>query len=212
MVDMDTRLRVARGIAKTETAASIEVFKTLKARGHPTAPPPTISDGWGGIAEAMIEVFGQVPEYQGVGRPPERKRPLPGWQYVQMVKQRKNGRLVGIKVRVMFGEPEATLKLLGQSTAYVERTHLTMRTFNSRLTRKTLAFSKSVTMYRAAAAWDDIYYNFIRPHKSLRLALVDDPTRRWQPRSPAMAAQVTDHIWTIKELLCAIVPPLLNNT
>lgn len=56
MMDGDTRLRVARGIAKTETQAALEVFQTLKRRGHPEAPPPTISDGWGGIDEAMIEV------------------------------------------------------------------------------------------------------------------------------------------------------------
>ena len=45
MIDMDTRLRVARGIAKTETAAAQIVFETLKQRGHPDKPPPTISDG-----------------------------------------------------------------------------------------------------------------------------------------------------------------------
>jgi hypothetical protein len=212
MVDMDTRLRAARGIAKTETDASVEVFETLKARGHPAAPPPTISDGWGGIAEALLEVYGQVPEYKGRGRRPTRKQPVPGWQYVQMVKQRQNGRVVNTQLRVIYGDPEATLALLGRSTAYVERTHLTMRTFNSRLTRKTLAFSKSLTMYRAAAAWDDCYYNWMRPHKSLRLKVLDDPARRWQPRSPAMAAELTDHIWTVKELLCMIVPPALNNT
>ena len=39
MIDMDSRLRVARGIAKTETEASIEVFETLKGRGHPDGPP-----------------------------------------------------------------------------------------------------------------------------------------------------------------------------
>ncbi len=44
MIDMDNRLRAARGIAKTETEAS-KVFETLKRRGHPDAPPPTISDG-----------------------------------------------------------------------------------------------------------------------------------------------------------------------
>jgi hypothetical protein len=79
MMDMDSRLRVARGIAKTETEASAEVFQTLKARGHPDAPPPTISDGWGGIDDAMVEVYGKVPEYKGIGRPPTRKRPQPGW-------------------------------------------------------------------------------------------------------------------------------------
>ena len=56
MIDMDTRGRAARGIAKTETEASLQVFQILKRRGHPDAPPPTISDGGGGIDEAMMEV------------------------------------------------------------------------------------------------------------------------------------------------------------
>lgn len=212
MLDMDTRLRVARGIAKTETEASIEVFQTLKRRGHPDAPPPTISDGWGGIGDAMVEVYGQVPEYQGVGRPPTLKRPLPGWQYVQVVKQRENGRVVGVDVRVIYGDTKETLELLGQSTSYIERTHLTMRHFNGRLVRKTLAFSKKVAMYRASAAWEDLVYNLARPLKTLRVEAFGDPKRRWKLRSPAMAAGLTDHIWTVKELLKTVVLPALNNT
>jgi hypothetical protein len=212
MLDRDSRLRVARGIAKTETEAATEVFQTLKRRGHPEAPPPTISDGWGGIDDAIVEVYGRVPEYQGVGRPPIRKRPQPGWQYVQAVKQRENGRVVGVELRVIWGDPISTLTLLGQSTSYIERTHLTMRLFNGRLVRKTLAFSKDVGMYRASAAWEDLVYNLARPLKTLRLEVFDDPRRRWIPRSPAMASGLTDHIWTVKELLKTVVPPLLNNT
>lgn len=75
MLDMDSRLRVARAIAKDETQATIGVFQMLKRRGHPNGPPPTISDGWGGIDDAMVEVYGQVPEYRGYGRPPSRKKP-----------------------------------------------------------------------------------------------------------------------------------------
>ncbi len=210
MIDMDSRLRVARGIAKTETEASTQVFQHLKQRGHPDAPPPTISDGWGGIDEAMVEVYGQVPEYQGVGRPPTQKRPQEGWQYLQAVKQRENGRVVSVKLRVIFGEKAELLKLLGKSTAYIERTHLTMRMFNSRLGRKTLAFSKEVGMYRASAAWEDLVYNFARPVKTLREAVSDDPQRRWKPRTPGMAAGLTEYIWTVKELLTTVVIP--NNT
>ena len=212
MIDMDTRLRVARGIAKTETEAAKEVFQTLKRRGHPDAPPPTISDGWGGIDEAMIEVYGQVPAYVGVGRPPTRKQPQPGWQYVQAVKQRQNGRVVGIELRVMFGDPAETLQLLGQSTSYIERTHLTMRLFNGRLVRKTLAFSKDVHAYRASAAWEDLVYDLARPLKTLRVQVFGDPKRRWKPRSPAMASGLTEHIWTVKELLKTVVLPLFSNT
>ena len=207
MIDMDNRLRAARGIAKTETEASIEVFETLKRRGHPDAPPPTISDGWGGIDEAMVQVYGAVPEYEGVGRPPTLKRPQPGWQYAQAVKQREHGRVVGSSVRVIFGDKDEVLALLGKNTAYVERTHLTMRLFNSRLTRKTLGFSKEVEMYRASAAWEDLVYNFVRPLKTLRVEIHDDPKRRWKPRTPAMAAGLTDHTWTVKEMLTTVVPP-----
>jgi len=56
-VDMDSRLRVARGIGEDETQASPEVFQTLKKRGHPNGPPPTLFDGWGGIDDAMVEVY-----------------------------------------------------------------------------------------------------------------------------------------------------------
>jgi hypothetical protein len=209
MIDMDTRLRVARGIDKSETAAAIRVFETLKARGHPTLPPPTVSDGWGGIREAMVEVYGQVPAYQGIGRPPSRKQSLPGWQYLQVVKQRDaNGNLIAVDLRVIFGDADEVLDLLGSSTAYVERTHLTMRHFNSRLTRKSLAFSKDLEMHCAAAAWEDLVYNLARPLKSLRLPETDHPTRRWRPQTPAMAARLTDRIWSLRELLFTVPLPI----
>jgi len=213
MLDMDSRLRVARGIAKNETQASLEVFQTLKRRGHPQGPPPTISDGWGGIDEAMLTVYGIVPEYSGRGRPPTRKRAQSGWQYLQMVKQRDDhGKLQGVELRVIFGSKEDVLALLGKSTAYIERSNLTSRLFNGRQVRKTLAFSKHVDAYRASAVWEDLYYNLVRPHKSLRLPIRDAPSQKWLPRTPAMTAGLTDHIWTVKELLTTLPLPRVINT
>jgi hypothetical protein len=213
MLDMDSRLRVARGIAKTETQASIQVFQTLKRRGHPDGPPPTISDGWGGIDEAMVEVYGVIPEYSGRGRPPTRKRAGSDWQYVQMVKQRdEHGKLQGIKLRVRLGSKEEVIALLGKSTAYIERSQLTSRLFNGRQVRKTLAFSKSVDDYRASAAWEDACYNLVRPHKSLRIPIRDALPRKWLPRTPAMAAGLTNRIWTVKELLTTVPLPCATNT
>lgn len=211
MIDSDTRLRVARGIAKTETEASQIVFETLKQRGHPDKPPPTVSDGWGGIREAMVEVYGQVPAYSGRGRPPTQKQPDDDWQYLQMVKQRENGRVIGTELRVIYGDEEEVLNLLGKSTSYIERSNLTSRHFNSRLTRKTLAFSKTIEMHNAAATLEDAYYNLVRPHKSLRLE-VNQTDRRWQQRTPAMASALTDHIWTVKELFVRVPVPKFSNT
>jgi hypothetical protein len=213
LLDMDSRLRVARGIAKTETLASIIVFQTLKRRGHPDEPPPLISDGWGGIDDALIEVYGLVPEYSGRGRPPTRKQAQPGWQYLQMVKQRdEHGRFQGVKLRVIFGKKSELLALLGRSTAYIERSQLTSRLFNGRQVRKTLAFSKELTAYQAAAIWEDSYYNLVRSHKSLRLPIRGPWPKKWQPRTPAVAAHLTDHIWTVKELLTTLPLPYAINT
>lgn len=212
MIDVDSRLRVARGIAKNETQASRQLFQKLKERGHPDAPPPTISDGWGGIDEAMVAVYGLVPEYGGRGRPPTRKKARPGWQYLQMVKMRdEHGRFQGVKLRIIYGKLAEVVKLLGTSTAYIERSHLTSRLFNGRQARKTLAFSKSIDCYRASAVWEDAYYNLVRPHKSLSLSVCDG-LRKWDRRTPAMAAALTDHIWTLKELLTILPVPRISNT
>lgn len=212
MIDMDTRVRAARGIAKTETEAAQEAFETLKGRGHPDAPPPTVSDGRGGIPQAMIEVWGQVPAYSGRGRPPTRKHAQEGWIYLKIVKRRKNGDVVRTDKHVVYGQQEHVLDLFGASTAYVERTHLTSRQFNGRLVRKTLGFSKDLDMHRASAIWEDAIYNLVRPLKTLRLRVQGDASRRWFPRTPAMASGMTDHIWTIRELLTLLPVPSLNNS
>jgi len=205
LLDMDSRLRVARAIEKDETQASIGVFQMLKRRGHPDGPPPTISDGWGGIDEAMIAVYGMLPEYGGRGRPPTLKKPGTDWLYLQMVKQHdEHGYFAGTKLKAIFGRLEELTQLLGETTAYIERNNLTSRLFNGRQVRKTLAFSKNVDGYRAAATWEDNYYNLIKPHKSLRLRVVDIPGRKWKPQTPAMVAHLTDHVWTVKELLTSI--------
>jgi hypothetical protein len=64
---------------------------------------------------------------------------------------------------------------------------------------------------QAAFAWEDWIYNLTRPFKTLRVA-VNDGRRRWQPRSPAMAAGLTDYIWTVRELLMMVVSPDAINT
>jgi hypothetical protein len=66
-------------------------------------------------------------------------------------------------------------------------------------------------MLEAASAWEDWVYNLTRPVKTLRVE-VNDGFRRWQSRSPAMAAGLTDHIWSVKELLMTVVAPDVINT
>jgi len=205
MIDVDSRLRVATAVEQNETLASQRVFETLKSRGHPDAPPPTLTDGWGGIDNAMVNVYGLVPEYGGHGRPPTMKQPGDGWLYLQMVKQYDDrGHFIGSKLKAVYGELNQLLQLLGKSTAYIERDNLTSRMFNARQTRKTLAFSKKLENHRASAIWEDAYYNLIKYHKSLRQPIQDIPGHKWKQRTPMMAAGLTQHAWSLNDLLMTI--------
>ncbi|MBI3757018.1 MAG: IS1 family transposase [Deltaproteobacteria bacterium] len=202
-----TRLRVGRGIGQNETEAAVELWEHIKQRdAHQDCPPPVLSDGWGGHREALLEVYGQVPAYTGRGRPPTRKQPSDEWHYTQMVKQHDTqGHFLGVNIRVIYGD-ETTLDLTGEHTAYIERTNLTSRHMNARLTRKTLGFSKHLEMLRASSMWEDMVYNLTRPVKTLRRE-VNDGQRRWLPQSPAMKAGLTDHVWSIRELLTRLPVP-----
>ena len=115
-------------------------------------------------------------------------------------------------MRAVFGTKAEVIERLGKSTAYFERSRLTIRLFNGRQVRKTLAFSKDLEAYRASATWDDSYYNLIRPHKSLRRPVQDGMPQKWSPCTPAMAAKLTDHIWTVKELFSTLPLPGVINT
>jgi IS1 family transposase len=77
------------------------------------------------------------------------------------------------------------------STSYIERQNLTLRMNQRRFTRLTNAFSKKIENHAAAVALHFQFYNFARPHKSLK-----NP----YPRTPAMAAGVADHVWTLTEI------------
>lgn len=198
---------MGRGLAKTESEASRQALSQLKTRSRSDRPPALASDGWDGHGEALVEVYGRVPPPKpGPGRPPTRKQPQPDWQYLQRVTQRDGWRVTGIQTRVIYGDPQVVPSVLGEHMAYVERTHLTSRHMNGRLVRKTLGFSKKLVMLHAACIWEDAVYNFVHPVKTLRLE-VNLPVRRWLPRTPAMAAGLTDHLWTIEELLAHVPIP-----
>ena len=72
-----------------------------------------------------------------------------------------------------------------------------------RLVRKTLSFSKNVYYLRRHIALEDAVYNFVKPHRSLRQRVRGSRSqgRKWEQRTPAMVAGLTDHIWSIEELL-----------
>jgi hypothetical protein len=171
------------------------------------------TDGKGDYRTALLETWGQVPAHAGRGRPPSLKQPQADWQYVQVLKERSGYRLTAVHITVVYGDPVEVLAAVGGHTAYVERTNLTARQMNGRLGRKTLSYSKQIEALEAACAWEDWVYNLTRTADTLSIPDRDEQgRRRWQRQRPAMEAGLTDHRWTIKELLTTVVAPEPLNT
>ena len=84
------------------------------------------------------------------------------------------------------------------STSYIERQNLTMRMSMRRFTRLTNGFSKKLENHMASIAIHFMAYNFARPHKSLSVSQDDTPAAK---RTPAMAAGLSDHVWTAEEIV-----------
>jgi len=101
---------------------------------------------------------------------------------------------IGQEVREIAGRPDPR----GICTSHVERANLTMRMGVRRFTRLTNAFSRKVENLAAAVSLHFMYYNFARPHQSLR-----NP----YPRTPAMAAGVADHVWSVAEIVALLDAP-----
>ena len=193
-----SKVRVARAVGKRDQRLLEKLLQQVAQRVE--GGSRFSSDQLPGYEEAIVEVFGEVPPYGGRGRPPTKKRPSSELGYGQVVKERVRGRVVAVTTRIVFGDDDAPV-----NTSGVERTHLTSRQRNGRLVRKTLSFSKNRERLEWACAWEDLVYNFAQPIKTLRVKPPESP-RRWRPRTPAMAAGLTDHIWSLEELL-TVLPP-----
>ena len=76
--------------------------------------------------------------------------------------------------------------------------------------RKTRSYAKQLDARTASCAGEAWIYKLTRPLKTLAIR-VHDRQRRWQPQTPAMAAGLTDHQWTVKELLLTVVAPTAIN-
>jgi IS1 family transposase len=99
----------------------------------------------------------------------------------------------GATVKVLKSAPDAPRI----STSYVERQNLTMRMGMRRFTRLTKSFLKKVENLAHAVSLHFMHYNFCRPHQSLTLIDADGEGFK---RTPAMAVEVADHVWTLQEV------------
>jgi IS1 family transposase len=189
----------------------------------PGCVPLFLTDGFKEYATAFLTHFGhwvQPPRRRATGSAPKpRWMPLPQLLYAQVIKTVRRRRLVRVRHRVVFGTLEAVEHVLAACgwqihTAFIERINLSIRHHVAAVGRRVATLCKGEAGLRQQLAVYHIYYNFCLPHASLRQALPPPEltngtgsARQWRPQTPAMAAGLTDHVWTLREVLLFRVPP-----
>ena len=162
------------------------------------------SDEHAPYKSAIQSVYGeedQPPEY--LQRKQYKRRMPKDLCYATVRKTRKGGRVIEVILSLVFGTLSVLVGWLARSsvsstinTSFVERHNGTDRNQNARKARKTLRFSKDWGVHNAMTYFVAYSYNFCWPVRTLR---IKDERGRWKARTPAMAAGLADHVWSIRE-------------
>ncbi|MDQ5850591.1 MAG: hypothetical protein M3380_00690 [Chloroflexota bacterium] len=195
------------------------VVHDLRQRLTPGCLPVFTSDGLNLYFYALSAHFGQWA--RGVGQGTRQWQVMPGLIYGQVKKTYRRRKVVRVTRVMRCGRLEdlrAALRKLGLSgrlnTAFVERVNLTIRQGVAALTRRTWATAQAAPSLVAQLEWWRGYYHFVRVHASLRMPLAQPierggrrVLRRYDQRTPAMAAGLTSWRWTARDLLLLPLPP-----
>jgi IS1 family transposase len=222
-MDPESKLLLALDVGERTLAMAQRVVHHVAQVLAPDCAPLFLTDGFREYMTALLTHYGswvQPPRRQGKGPTPNpRWMALPQLLYAQVVKTVRRRRLVRVQHRVVFGSLEAVNDVLAPlgwhiNTAFVERINLTLRQHVAAVGRRVSTLCKGEDGLRQQLAVFHCYYNFCLPHASLRQPLPQPVAtngtgsgKLWQPCTPAMAAGLTDHVWTLREVLLYRVPP-----
>ena len=225
-MDPVSKLLLVALVGQRSLAVAQTVVHLVKQRLVPGCLPLFTTDGLAHYQTALLTHFGhwrQPPPTPSGRTLKPRWFPLPDLLYAQLIKHRRRRRIVCIKQRLVFGnwqQLQAVLDTLGWkiNTAFVERLNLTIRQHIPALGRRVIQRAHSATGVSHQVDLFLIYYNFCLPHTSLPLPLTTpQPTRgkgslkQKLDCTPAMAADLTDHAWSLREVLLYRVPPWPQN-
>ena len=206
-VDPESRLLLALVPGKRDGDACERLIRQVRERTGGRTDLLITSDEHAPYETAIEEVYGieqPQPRRPGPGRPPMPKKVLPpDLCHATVRKGREMGRVVEVVRTLVFGTLAFLQAFLSRSsvsrtinTSFVERHHGTDRHQNSRKRRKTYGFSKEIELHHAASYFIGYGYNFCWCVRTLR---APDEDGHWRPRTPAMAAGLTDHVWSLWE-------------
>jgi IS1 family transposase/transposase-like protein len=179
-LDSETKAVLSYYIGKRDAVSAYEFIGDLSQRIAPSHRPQLTTDGLEGYIQAVEEHFGADVDFaQLVKNYAQPRTDGPDWF-------RPSSHVVAAVPTPISGNPE----MARISTSHIERANLTVRMHLRRFTRLTNGFSKKLVNLKAAVAVFVAWYNFCRVHQTLRV-------------TPAMQAGLTDHVWTLQELLTA---------
>jgi IS1 family transposase len=207
--DPEHRLVVSVVPGKRTSENTRRLVQDFKQRTRGRRPNLITTDEYPVYETELLAAYGETVVPPPTGKPGRPKQPYlappPDLTYATVHKTRDKGRVTNIDYRVLFGTVAAVTAALAVSrasrainTAFVERHNGTDRNRNGRKVRKTYCFSKNWQVHEAVTYFTMYTYNFCWPVRTLRVKRPDD---RWQPRTPAMAAKLTDHVWSLAEWL-----------
>jgi IS1 family transposase len=222
-MDPASKLLLALDVGQRTLAMAQRLVHHVAQILAPDCAPLFLTDGFREYLTALLTHYGHwvQPERTQTHGPTPKPRwmPLPQLLYAQVVKTVRRRRLVDVQHRVVFGTPEAVQQVLAVcgwqiNTAFVERINLSLRQHVAAVGRRVTTLCKDEDGLRQQLTLYQAYHNFCLPHASLRQPLSQPvPTKgtgsvkMWQPYTPAMAAGLTDRVWSLRDMLLYRVPP-----
>jgi IS1 family transposase len=200
-------LCVVPGARGAEEVEAVVADVKQRTEGRPLKLRLITSDDYPAYQVAIQQVYGTEVTTTPRGRASRRmvpeKVPPPELTYATVEKRRQRGRVVEILVHLIFGTMAALVAALRRSTvsrrvnvSFLERYNATDRHHNARKVRKTYTFSKDWRVHESMTYFTMYSYNFCWPVRTLDQR---DERARVRQRSPAMAAGLADHVWTMRE-------------
>jgi transposase-like protein len=193
-----TRLWLGGAVSRRRDGALIARLCVLVRACALPAPLLVCVDGFAAYVR-QVRRMARTPQPRAGKRGRCRLVAWPGLVIGQVVKQRADGRVVGVSRRLAHGTRRWAKRLLHGGTiqtAYIERLNGTFRARLAGLARRTRGLGRTVERLARGMWLLGAVYNFCTPHRSLATG-----------QTPAMAAGISDHVWSMDELLHYRVPP-----
>jgi IS1 family transposase len=227
--DPEHRLVLGVEFGKRSATKILALMRRVKAQLQDRVPRLVTTDEFAAYQMLLPRVWPKVDEPRLDGRrtrrprtcnPPTQPKPDPALNYATVCKQHKCGRVTSVRTKVVFGTKASVAQAVAASTAstavntsFLERQNATDRHRNARKARRTYRFSKDWQVHQAVGRFTLFTYNFCHRVHTLRQRIrgrgrgqegqtrVASSRPRYRRRTPAMAAGLADHVWTLTEWL-----------